>query len=64
MADADDQLKIIAITGHVEPEYILKAHAHRIDQVFPKPMPIIQLGELLEELNFIKEIPKHLLKDD
>ena len=63
-ARVDDQLQIIAITGHVEPEYIIKAHKHGINHVFPKPMPIVKLGHILMDKNFIKEIPKHLTREE
>ena len=53
----DDKLRIIAITGHVEPEYVAKATAHGIDQVFPKPMPVLELGLIMQEQGFIKNIP-------
>ena len=36
--------RIIAITGHVEPDYILKAIEKGIDRVFPKPLPVLELG--------------------
>ena len=55
------RLKIIAITGHVEPEYMKKAMKSGIDQVFPKPMPILQLGKILFDYNFIAEIPENLM---
>ena len=45
----DDRMRIIAITGHVEPEYVAKALAHGMDQVFPKPMPILELGLIMQE---------------
>ena len=57
----EKQLKIVAITGHIEPEYLQKASSHGINQVFPKPMPILELGAILLDLKFIKEIPKALL---
>lgn len=34
------QPRIIAITGHVENEYIQKAIHSGMDKVFPKPLPI------------------------
>ena len=34
------QPKIIAITGHVENEYVLKAFKSGMDRVYPKPLPI------------------------
>ena len=60
-AQSESQLKIIAITGHVETAYLKKATEHGIDQVFPKPMPILELGNILVECRFISEIPKSLL---
>ena len=54
-------LKIVAITGHVEPAYIQKAHEHGIDEVFPKPMPILELGLILKEHGFISQIPPRLM---
>lgn len=34
-----------------------------MDQVFAKPFPILDLGKILKEESFIKEIPKHLSWD-
>ena len=36
----DLQPKIIAITGHVENEYVQKAFKSGMDRVYPKPLPI------------------------
>ena len=58
------ELRIMAITGHVEPAYIQKAKQHGIDEVFPKPMPVIKLGHILKQMNFIEEIPPHILKNN
>ena len=38
------QPKIVAITGHVENEYVLKAFKSGMDKVFPKPLPIKDFG--------------------
>ena len=38
------QPKIVAITGHVEKEYIQKAIYSGMDEVFPKPLPIQEFG--------------------
>ena len=38
------QPKIVAITGHVENEYIQKAINSGMDKVFPKPLPIQEFG--------------------
>ena len=37
-------LYIIAVTGHVEKEYITKAENSGMDIVYPKPLPIVELG--------------------
>ena len=57
-------LYIIAVTGHVEKEYITKAHESGMDIVYPKPLPIVDLGVKLIELNFIHELPPHLTRED
>ena len=54
--------RIIAITGHVEPDYIQKAYDKGMDRVFPKPLPVVELGVELMNLNFISEIPEKVLK--
>lgn len=59
-----DKLKIVAITGHVEPEYILKAHRSGINKVFPKPVPILELGTILCDLKFIQSIPTRLQRQN
>lgn len=41
-------LRIVAVTGHVEPEYLEKAKSHGIDLVYPKPLPILMLGRELK----------------
>ena len=53
--------RIIAITGHVEPDYFKKAFDKGIDKVFPKPLPVLELGEELQNLGFISEIPQKIL---
>ena len=63
-AEDPKKLKIVAITGHVEDAYIKKAIDHGIDEVFPKPIPVRDLGQLLVDLQFIKAIPKAVLEDD
>jgi CheY-like chemotaxis protein len=44
---------IIAVTGHVEKEYMIKAEKSGMDIVYPKPLPIVDLGLKLIEMNFI-----------
>jgi CheY-like chemotaxis protein len=57
-------LCIIAVTGHVEKEYITKAENSGMDIVYPKPLPIVDLGLKLIDLNFIHELPPHLVRED
>ena len=57
-------LMIIAVTGHVEKEYITKAEKCGMDIVYPKPLPIIDLGMKLIDLNFIQKLPSHLTRED
>ena len=40
-------LKIVAVTGHVEPEYISKAKKSGMDEVFGKPLTALLLAEIL-----------------
>ena len=58
------KLYIIAVTGHVEKEYITKAEMSGIDLVYPKPLPVVDLGYKLIDMHFISELPTHLLKED
>jgi CheY-like chemotaxis protein len=37
----EERLHIIAVTGHVEREYIIKAEKSGMDIVYPKPIPVI-----------------------
>jgi CheY-like chemotaxis protein len=43
----EKQPKIVAITGHVENEYVKKAIKCGMDKVYPKPLPIKEFGQLL-----------------
>ena len=54
------KVRIIAITGHVEPEYLERAKECGMDKVYAKPFPVCELGLLLQDLNFINEIPAHI----
>ena len=51
---------IVAITGHVEEEYLKKAESHGINKVLPKPVDIIDLGKILIKLGLIAYIPASL----
>ena len=57
------QPRIVAITGHVENEYVQKALSSGMDKVFPKPLPIAEFGQLLIEMKFIASVPEHLRLD-
>ena len=57
------QPKIVAITGHVENEYIQRAIKCGMDKVYPKPLPIKEFGKLLMDMRFISEVPDHLRLD-
>ena len=59
----DDQPTIIAVTGHVEEEYVRKAKDSGMNKVFPKPFPIKEFGKLLIDCNFLTQVPKNLRLD-
>ena len=59
----EQQPKIVAVTGHVENEYVKKSINSGMDRVYPKPLPIKEFGQLLHQLKFIKQIPSHLMLD-
>lgn len=58
------QPKIVAVTGHVEEQYVLKAISSGMDKVYPKPLSIKEFGKLLMELKFISSVPEHLKLDE
>ena len=58
------QVHIIAVTGHVEKEYMLKAEQSGMDMVYPKPLPVVDLGRKLIEFKFIETLPPHLMSDE
>ena len=45
---------IVAITGHVEEEYIKKAWTHEIDEVIAKPVNPVVLKDLLMTLTWMQ----------
>ena len=59
----NEQPKIIAVTGHVENEYVQKAIQYGMDKVYPKPLPIKEFGSLLMSMKFIENVPQHLRLD-
>jgi len=56
-----EPLKIVAVTGHVEPEYISKAKQSGMDEVFGKPMTALLLAQILFKNGYIEEVPARLL---
>ena len=60
----EKQPKIVAVTGHVENEYIQRAIQSGMDKVYPKPLPIKEFGQLLISMKFIHNVPEHLRCDD
>ena len=57
---SENQPKIIAITGHVENEYLDRAIDSGMNRVFSKPFSIKEFGKLMIELRYIEKIPEHL----
>ena len=57
------QPKIVAVTGHVEEEYVKKAIKSGMDKIYPKPLPIKDFGQLLLDMKFIDAVPQHLRLD-
>ena len=49
----EKQPKIMAITGHVEDEYVQKAIQSGMDRVFSKPLPVSEFGQLLYDMKYI-----------
>ena len=57
LQNQDERIKIIAVTGHIEAEYLKKAENCGMDMVIPKPFPTGMLASILKELDFIAELP-------
>ena len=48
LSDAENEnLYVVAVTGHSDPEFVKKAMDHGIQEVIPKPITAAQLGSLL-----------------
>lgn len=58
------QPRIIAITGHVEQEYVKRALSSGMDKVYPKPFPIKQFGKILLSMKLVDKVPFHLKLDE
>ena len=54
---ADQQPRIVAVTGHVEAEYVNKALKCGMDKVFSKPLSIKEFGKLLMQMQYIQNVP-------
>lgn len=62
LSSQDKEILIIAITGHVEPEYLKKAKECGMNKVYAKPFPVGELAMILKDLNFIQEIPSNIVQ--
>ena len=58
----DPPLCIVALTGHVEPEYVQKAMDHGFNKVMPKPVNVRDLAQILLQERLISEIPAFALR--
>ena len=56
----NNQPRIVALTGHVENEYVEKAFKSGMDKVYPKPLPIKDFGQLMIDMKLIVSVPSHL----
>ena len=56
----ENQPKIIAITGHIENEYVDRALASGMDKILQKPLHIREFGQLLMDMRYITKVPSHL----
>ena len=59
----EKQPRIVAITGHIENEYVQKAINSGMDKVYSKPFPIKEFGMLLMQMKYIQSVPEHLRLD-
>ena len=53
----NERLQIIAITGHVEQEFVEKALNHGMDEVLSKPVDVYDLAHVLLRVHLIDSIP-------
>ena len=60
----ENQPKIIAITGHIENEYVDRALQSGMDKIFQKPLHVKEFGQLLMDMKYITTIPDHLKLDE
>ena len=59
-----DQPPILAVTGHVEKEYVQRALDAGMDKVYSKPLQMKDFAKELMTTGFIKSIPAHIVADD
>jgi CheY-like chemotaxis protein len=57
------QPKIVAVTGHVENEYVHKAYGAGMDKVYSKPIQLKDFAKLLYTMKLIEKIPDYLNLD-
>jgi DNA-binding response OmpR family regulator len=60
----ENQPKIIAITGHIENEYVDRALKSGMDKIFQKPLHAREFGQLLMDMRYITTVPAHLKLDE
>ena len=60
----ESQPKIIAVTGHIESEYIDRAIKSGMDKVFSKPLHLKDFSQLMIEMRYITSVPEHLRGDE
>jgi len=60
----ENQPKIIAITGHIENEYVDRALQSGMDKIFQKPLHVREFGQLLMDMRYITTVPAHLKLDE
>ena len=56
LAQQDNDLLIVAVTGHFEDKYIKKALDHGMNQVIPKPITAFKLGMILMKVGFLEKM--------
>ena len=60
----DKQPPILAVTGHVEKEYVERALEAGMDKVYSKPLQMKDFAKELMKKKFIESIPAHIDVDE
>ena len=60
----DQQPPILAVTGHVEKEYVQRAFDAGMDKVYSKPLQMKDFAKELMKKKFITSIPAHIDVDE